>query len=96
LQVLKVCDANKSNEQQLDYDDRNPFVVCTHTFKPIYRGQPMVRCGFCTAPFDPSFKGQVCKICKVAEVGFTGTGLQNSRQQRERGQSRKEESFDDY
>ena len=96
MQVLKVCDANKSNEQQLDYDDRNPFVVCTHTFKPIYRGQPMVRCGFCTAPFDPSFKGQVCKICKVAEVGFTGTGLQNSRQQRERGQSRKEESFDDY
>jgi hypothetical protein len=27
-QVLKVCDANKTNERQLEYDERNPFVVC--------------------------------------------------------------------
>ena len=29
LKVLKVCDANRSNEVELQYDERNPFVICT-------------------------------------------------------------------
>lgn len=29
LKVLKVCEANRSNEVELQYDERNPFVVCT-------------------------------------------------------------------
>jgi len=32
---------------------------------PVYRGQPLARCGFCTAAFDPKFKGQVCPVCEV-------------------------------
>ena len=32
LKVLKVCDANKTNEIDLTYDERNPFVVCTYVF----------------------------------------------------------------
>jgi coatomer protein complex subunit alpha (xenin) len=85
LKVLKVCDANRSNQVQLDYDERNPFVVCTQSYKPIFRGQPMSRCGFCHAPFAPQFKGTKCNVCAIGEIGFSGTGLQNSRQQRERG-----------
>ena len=30
LKVLKVCDANRTNEIELTYDERNPFVVCTY------------------------------------------------------------------
>mmetsp|Transcript_9474 Transcript_9474/g.21710 ORF Transcript_9474/g.21710 Transcript_9474/m.21710 type:complete len:1277 (+) Transcript_9474:222-4052(+) len=86
LKVLKICDQNKSNAQELQYDERNPFVVCTSTFKPIYRGQPMSRCGFCSAPFSPPCKGKLCTICQVAEIGFKGTGLTNSRQQRSKQQ----------
>ena len=85
LKVLKVCDANRSNSVQLDYDERNPFVVCTQSYKPIFRGQPISRCGFCHAPFAPQYKGSKCNVCGVGEIGFSGTGLQNSRQQRERG-----------
>lgn len=82
LKVLKVCDANRTNEVDLSYDERNPFIVCTKSFVPIYRGQPMSRCGFCTAAYDPKYKGQVCSICQVGEIGCKGTGLINSRHQR--------------
>ncbi|KAJ1491759.1 Coatomer, alpha subunit, partial [Baffinella frigidus] len=92
LKVLRKCDEERSNAVELEYDERNPFVVCTRTFKPIYRGQPMVRCGFCSAPFAPSEKGKVCAICKVAEIGLKGSGLINSRHQRSRGQAK---TFDD-
>ena len=37
LQVLRKCDEERSNAVELEYDERNPFVVCTRTFKPIYR-----------------------------------------------------------
>ena len=30
LKVLKVCDANRTNEIDLQYDERNPFIVCTY------------------------------------------------------------------
>jgi len=82
LKVLKVCDTNRTNEVDLTYDERNPFVVCTKSFMPVYRGQPLARCSFCTAAFDPKFKGQVCPVCEIGEIGFKGMGLVNSRQQR--------------
>jgi hypothetical protein len=53
LKVLKVCDTNTTNEVDLTYDERNPFVVCT----------------------KPKFKGQVCPVCEINEIGFQGTGI---------------------
>jgi hypothetical protein len=38
------------------------------SFVPIYRGQPMLRCGFCGGTFSPEFKGQVCTLCQVCLV----------------------------
>ncbi|EKX53298.1 coatomer subunit alpha [Guillardia theta CCMP2712] len=95
LKVLKVCEANRSNEVELQYDERNPFVVCTKSFVPIYRGKPITRCGFCSAPFDPAFKGQVCAVCQVGEIGLKGTGLINSRHQRNKQSSNDMGDFDD-
>jgi coatomer protein complex subunit alpha (xenin) len=74
LKVLRVCDTNRTNEVDLTYDERNPFVVCTKSFMPVYRGHPLARCVFCTAAFDPKFKGQVCPVCEIGEIGFQGTG----------------------
>ena len=40
-------------------------LVSRKSFMPVYRGQPLARCSFCTAAFDPKFKGQVCPVCEV-------------------------------
>ena len=37
-QVLQACERTPKDEVELNYDSRNPFVVCSSTFMPIYRG----------------------------------------------------------
>jgi len=37
LKVLRVCDTNRTNEVDLTYDERNPFVVCTYSSPPSRR-----------------------------------------------------------
>ena len=73
-QVLQAC-GDKRDRAQLNYDFRNPFVVCGGTFRPIYRGQRHVSCPYCAAHFVPDFEGQICAICEVAAVGASASGL---------------------
>ena len=37
-QVLAACEKSPTDAEQLDYDPRNPFDICSLTFTPIYRG----------------------------------------------------------
>jgi coatomer protein complex subunit alpha (xenin) len=68
LKVLKVCDENPKNEKPIDYDERNPFVVCGISLSPIYRGSPMLRCSYCSQPFLPEHAGKLCTVCCLGQV----------------------------
>eukprot|EP01018_Ginkgo_biloba_P037150 Gb_15817 [translate_table: standard] len=74
-QVLQACERNLNDATQLNYDFRNPFVVCGSTFTPIYRGQKDISCPYCTARFVPSIAGKLCSICDLAIVGSEASGL---------------------
>ncbi|KAJ3697227.1 hypothetical protein LUZ61_000932 [Rhynchospora tenuis] len=71
----QVIQAAEADEKELNYDFRNPFVVCGATFVPIYRGQKDVSCPYCGARFVPAVEGQVCNICELAVVGADASGL---------------------
>ncbi|KAG1354429.1 coatomer subunit alpha-1 [Cocos nucifera] len=73
-QVLQAC-GDKKDTNQLNYDFRNPFVVCGATFVPIYRGQKDVSCPYCGAHFVPAIEGQICAVCELAVVGADASGL---------------------
>ncbi|XP_058098700.1 coatomer subunit alpha-1-like isoform X2 [Magnolia sinica] len=73
--VLQACEKNMKDATQLNYDFRNPFVVCGSTFVPIYRGQKDVSCPYCGARFVPAIEGQLCTICDLAVVGADASGL---------------------
>uniref|UniRef100_A0ACD5TT30 Uncharacterized protein n=1 Tax=Avena sativa TaxID=4498 RepID=A0ACD5TT30_AVESA len=73
-QVLQAC-GDRKDAHQLNYDFRNPFVVCGATFVPIYRGQKDVSCPYCTSRFMPSVEGQLCTICELSVVGADASGL---------------------
>ncbi|ONK74120.1 uncharacterized protein A4U43_C03F2980 [Asparagus officinalis] len=66
--VLMAC-GDRRDTNQLNYDFRNPFVVCGATFVPIYQGQKVVSCLYCCARFMPAIEGQICSICELAVVG---------------------------
>jgi hypothetical protein len=74
-QVLQVGEKNPKDELQLNYDPRNPFVVCGSTFTPIYRGSQDISCPYCRARFVPETKGSMCSVCDLAVVGSNGSGL---------------------
>lgn len=74
-QVLQAAERNMTDATQLNYDFRNPFVVCGATYVPIYRGQRDVTCPYCTTHFVPSQEGQLCTVCDLAAVGADASGL---------------------
>ncbi|KAK7259912.1 hypothetical protein RIF29_25527 [Crotalaria pallida] len=74
-QVLIAAERNNTDATELNYDFRNPFVICGATYVPIYRGQKDVSCPYCTARFVPSQEGQLCTVCDLAVVGADASGL---------------------
>ncbi|RCV25117.1 hypothetical protein SETIT_5G140600v2 [Setaria italica] len=73
-QVVQAC-GDRKDGRQLNYDFRNPFVVCGATFVPIYRGQKDVSCPYCGSRFMPSVEGELCSICELSVVGADASGL---------------------
>lgn len=76
--ILQACELNLVDEHSLEYDEHNPFNLCAVTFKPIYKGKPEEKCPLCGASYQPSFKGTLCNVCDVAEVGKDVVGLRIS------------------
>ncbi|OHT05607.1 Coatomer subunit alpha-3 [Tritrichomonas foetus] len=74
-QMLALCTQKASNKYKIDFDERNPFVVCAMSMKPIYRGRPVLQCPFCGASYAATYKGQVCSICEMCEIGAQCSGL---------------------
>uniref|UniRef100_A0A453H749 Coatomer subunit alpha n=1 Tax=Aegilops tauschii subsp. strangulata TaxID=200361 RepID=A0A453H749_AEGTS len=73
-QVQQQCNG-KQDSHELNYDYRNPFVVCGSTYVPIYRGQKDISCPYCGSRFVPNIEGQLCTICELAVVGADASGL---------------------
>ncbi|KAF8377888.1 hypothetical protein HHK36_031276 [Tetracentron sinense] len=69
-QVLQASERNMRDATELNYDFRNPFVVCGATYVPIYHGQKDVSCPYCSSRFVPSQEGQLCTVCDLAVVGL--------------------------
>ncbi|KAF9586896.1 hypothetical protein IFM89_039873, partial [Coptis chinensis] len=67
-QVLQACERNMKDATDLNYDLRNPFVVCGATYVSIYRGQKDVSFPYCGSRFVPSTEGSICAVCDLAVV----------------------------
>ncbi|KAM1098516.1 hypothetical protein ACFX2I_015754 [Malus domestica] len=74
-QVLQAAERNMTDKSQLNYDFRNPFVICGATHVPIYRGQRDVSCPYCSSRFVATQEGQFCTVCDLAVVGADASGL---------------------
>ncbi|KAG0171864.1 hypothetical protein DFQ30_000252 [Apophysomyces sp. BC1015] len=74
-QIQTVCERSLQDEVELNYDQYNPFVVCSITYEPIYKGSAKATCPFCKASYKPELEGKVCTVCEVAQIGASATGL---------------------
>ena len=74
-QVLQACERAPKDELEVNYDSHNPFVVCSATFVPIYRGTKDSRCPTCGAHYVVEQAGNVCEVCNLGKIGADATGL---------------------
>uniref|UniRef100_A0A803WD19 COPI coat complex subunit alpha n=1 Tax=Ficedula albicollis TaxID=59894 RepID=A0A803WD19_FICAL len=76
--ILTACEKNPVDSQQLNYDQHNPFDICAASFRPIYRGKALERCPLSGACYSPEFRGQICRVTTVTEIGKDVLGLRIS------------------
>ncbi len=76
-QVVQFSEKTPSDAVKLAYDERNPFVTCCESLTPIYKGTESTSCPYCKAKYKVEYKNKnlICKICQIATVGGTGTGM---------------------
>lgn len=73
--VLQKSEQQGRNDFTIEYDERNPFSLDCEKLKPIYKGSPSVKCPYCSASYNPGYKGKVCLVCGVSAVGVDTVGL---------------------
>ncbi|KAM1008107.1 hypothetical protein ACFX2A_004683 [Malus domestica] len=74
-QILQAAEKNMTDATQLNYDFRNPFMVCGATYVPIYRGQKDVSCPYCSSRFVQDQEGKLCTVFYLSVVGSDASGL---------------------
>jgi coatomer protein complex subunit alpha (xenin) len=74
--VLLLCEKKAySDAIRINFDPRNPCVLCGSTLTPIYQGSAHIKCLYCGTAYKPEFSGKLCNICGIAEIGKQGSGL---------------------
>ncbi|KAJ2160859.1 hypothetical protein GGF46_001916 [Coemansia sp. RSA 552] len=75
--MITICDRQSRDVLPINYDARNPFVLCAASHGPINRGEPAVNCPYCQATYKPEYEGSLCRVCTVASIGAKATGLRS-------------------
>ena len=67
--------SGSQDKMDIEYDPFADFEVCAASYTPIYGGATSVSCPYDGAKYHEQYKGQVCRICEVCEIGTPGSGL---------------------
>lgn len=73
--VRQACERNPSDALEIDFDQFADFDICAASLTPIYSGSPSVACPYCASRYHGKYKGTVCKICEVCQLGAPSSGL---------------------
>jgi coatomer protein complex subunit alpha (xenin) len=73
--VKTAAERNPSDAIEIDFDQFADFEICAASHTPIYGGSPSVSCPFDGVKYHARFKGTVCRVCEVCQVGAPASGL---------------------
>jgi coatomer protein complex subunit alpha (xenin) len=69
------CERNPNDAIEIEFDQFAEFEVCAASHTPIYSGTPFEACSFDGSKYHSKYKGTLCRICDVCEIGKHGSGL---------------------
>lgn len=73
--VLTAGDRNPRDTVEISYDHHTEFDICAASLTPIYKGSPSVATAYTGAMYLPEYKGSVCRVDEITQIGTTATGL---------------------
>lgn len=69
------CERNPHDAVEIEFDQFAEFEICAASHTPIYSGTAFEECAFDGSKYHTKYKGTVCVVCDVCEVGKHGSGL---------------------
>lgn len=73
--VRTTCERNPTDAVEIDFDQFADFDICAASYTPIYSGSASVACPYCASKYHSKYKGTVCRICEVCQLGAPASGL---------------------
>jgi coatomer protein complex subunit alpha (xenin) len=73
--IKTACERNPTDVLEVEFDQFAEFDVCAASYTPIYGGSPSASCPFDGVKYQASYKGSLCRICEVCEIGAPASGL---------------------
>ncbi|KAK2803202.1 hypothetical protein FQN50_007069 [Emmonsiellopsis sp. PD_5] len=73
--VKAQCERSPQDKIDIEFDQFAEFDICAASYTPIYGGSPSVSCPFTGAKYHEQYKGSVCRVCQVTEIGAPASGL---------------------
>ncbi|KAI9791488.1 MAG: hypothetical protein M1816_003832 [Peltula sp. TS41687] len=73
--IKAKSERNPHDKHEIEYDQFAEFDICAASYTPIYDGSPSVTCLYDGSKYHASYKGEVCRVCEVVEIGTAGSGL---------------------
>lgn len=69
------CERNPNDAIDIEFDQFAEFDICAASHTPIYSGTAYEECAFDGSKYHSQYKGSVCRVCDVCEIGKHGSGL---------------------
>lgn len=73
--IKAQCERNPSDQIDIEFDQFAEFDICAASYTPIFSGSPCVADPFTGAKYHEQYKGSVCRISEVTEIGAPASGL---------------------
>lgn len=73
--IKASCERNPNDAHEIEFDQFAEFDICAASYTPIYSGSSFEVCAFDGSKYQAKYKGTVCAVCGVCEIGKNGSGL---------------------
>ncbi|KAL9042427.1 MAG: hypothetical protein Q9214_003783 [Letrouitia sp. 1 TL-2023] len=73
--ITASCERGSQDKIDIEYDQFAEFDVCASSYTPIYSGSPSASCPFDGSKHHAEYKGKLCQVCEVCEIGAPASGI---------------------
>ncbi|KAL1968227.1 hypothetical protein VTN77DRAFT_2062 [Rasamsonia byssochlamydoides] len=73
--IKAQCERSPQDKIDIEFDQFAEFDICAASYTPIYSGSPSVSDPYTGAKYHEQYKGSICRISDVTEIGAPASGL---------------------